>query len=399
MELQEMYDELAQLVEEMRQYLDEHEGDDETLSVEESETYDKMEKKATALRKKIERREKLSKVDAELRAPQGKPILNNPGEGVQKFNFSASKSKRASEEYRQSALNAIRSKFRVVSNDLSSTPDTSGGYLIPAEWDTRLIKTLEEENVMRALGTSITTSSEHKINIVATKPTAAWTAEGQAMTFGNGTFTQVTLDAHKVTIGILVTEELLADNAFDLENYIVEQFGKGIANAEENAFINGTGTGQPTGFLTTIAANTDMYITTAGNNPTADEIMDLTYKLPRPYRKNAVFLVNDSTLALLRKFKDTSQRYLWEESYQAGEPSRLMGYPIYTSAYMPTLASGNFSIAFGDFSYYNIADRGERSFQELRETYITSGLVGFLMKERCDGVLIDTSAVRAIKIK
>ena len=399
MELQEMYDELAKLVEEMRQYLDEHEGEDESLSVEEAETYDKMEKKVAALKNKIARREKLAKVDAELRTPQGKPILNNPGEGVQNVNFSASTSIRASDSYRKAAIEAIKSKFRVIRNDLATNPDSAGGYLIPAEWDTRLIQTLEEENVMRALGTSITTNGEHKINVVATKPAASWTAEGQPMTFGNGTFKQVTLDAHKVSIGILVTTELLADNAFDLESYIVEQFGKGIANAEEEAFITGDGQGKPTGFLTTIAADATAYITTSGANPTADEIVNLIYSLPRPYRKNAAFLVNDSTLALLRKFKDQNQRYLWEESYQAGEPSRFMGYKIYTSQYMPTVASGNFAIAFGDFSYYNIADRGERSFQELRELYITSGLVGFLMNERCDGILVDNSAIRAIKIK
>ncbi|MBR3746935.1 MAG: phage major capsid protein, partial [Selenomonadaceae bacterium] len=309
------------------------------------------------------------------------------------------KSGRATEEYRQAALTAIRTKFRKIDNALATNPDQSGGYLIPDEWDSRLIQTLEEENVMRRLGTRITTSGEHKINIAATKPAALWVAEGGQMTFGTGTFAQISLDAHKVHVGILVTEELLADNAFNLESYIVDQFGKAIANAEEDAFINGDGNGKPTGFLTTVAADTDMFFTTSGTAPTADEIVDLIYKLPRPYRKSASFLVNDSTLKLLRKFKDSNQRYLWEESYQAGEPSSFMGYKIYTSPYMPLAESGNFAIAFGDFSYYNIADRGSRSFQELRELYAGNGMVGFLLKERCDGVLIDKSAIRALKIK
>ena len=392
--LEEMYSKLDELAEELRQFIDEHEDENGELSEEDAETATNMQKKILAIKNKINRYKVIVEAKAQAGAPAGiPPILNNPQGGFD------SKVGRASDSYRKAAIEAIKTKFHVIRNDLATNPDSAGGYLIPAEWDTRLIETLEEENVMRTLGTSITTNGEHKINVVATKPAASWTAEGQPMQFSNGTFKQVTLDAHKVSIGIVVTTELLADNAFDLESYIVEQFGKGIANAEEEAFIVGDGNGKPTGFLTTIGGDTTAYTTTKGNEPTADEIVDLVYKLPRPYRKNAVFLVNDSTLALLRKFKDQNQRYLWEESYQAGEPSTFMGYKIYTSPYMPTVASGNFAIAFGDFSFYNIADRGERSFQELRELYITSGLVGFLMNERVDGILVDNSAIRALKIK
>lgn len=123
------------------------------------------------------------------------------------------------------------------------------------------------------------------------------------MTFGNGTFAQVSPDAHKVHVGILVTEELLTDNAFGLENYILEQFGKAIANAEEDAFINGNGNGKPTGFLTTLAADTTTYITTSGANISAADIINLEYSLKRPYRRNAAWLINDATLAQIRKSK------------------------------------------------------------------------------------------------
>jgi len=275
----------------------------------------------------------------------------------------------------------------------------TGGYLIPDEWDARLVQSLEEENVMRNLGTSFPTSGEHKINIAATKPAALWVAEGGAMTFGNGTFAQVSLDAHKVHVGILVTEELLNDNAFGLESYIIDQFGKAIANAEEDAFINGTGANQPTGFLTTLAADATTYITTTGANISADDIINLEYTIKRPYRRNAAFLCNDSTLAILRKFKDSTQNYIWQPSFVAGEPDRLLGYPIYTTPYMPTAQSGNFAIAFGDFSYYNIAERGSRIIKELHELYAVQDISAFLMIERVDGILIDMEAVRALKIK
>ena len=405
MTLQEMYDELAQLVEEMRTYLDEHDDENGELTTEEAETFDRMNKKVTALKKKIDRHERVANVDNYLSTPITQPILNQPGAMGGGWNIPTGngvingKVGRASDEYRQAALTAIRTKFHLISNDLSGNKDTSGGYLIPAEWDTRLIQTLQDECVMRSLGTSITTSGEHKINIAATKPAALWVAEGGALTFGNGTFNQVSLDAHKIHVGILVTEELLADNAFNLESYILEQFGLAIANAEEDAFINGTGTGQPTGFLTTLAADTDAFIQTKGADISADDVLDLVYSLPRPYRKKAAFLVNDATMAKIRKFKDSTQNYLWTPSFTAGEADRLLGYPVYTSAYMPVATSGNFALAFGDFSYYNIADRGTRSFQELRELYAGNGMVGYLMKERVDGILIDNSAIRALQIK
>ena len=398
MELQELMEKRATLWEAMKQFLDEHTAEDGTLSAEDAQTYEQMEIELEELTKNIERYENNARLGEKLKAPTAKAIKNYPGADYFSFNGKSS-NRRASASYRQAALDAIRTKFRVIRNDLAASPDTSGGYLIPAEWDTRLINTLEEENVMRQLGTSITTSGEHKINVVATKPAAVWVAEGGAMNFGNGTFKQETLDAHKVQIGILVTEELLADNAFDLENYIIDEFSRGIANAEEDAFINGDGNGKPTGFLTTIAADATAYITTTGANISADDIINLVYSLPRPYRKKAAFLANDATLALIRKFKDANQAYLWQPSYQAGEPDLLHGFPLYTTPYMPTAASGAFPIAFGNFSYYNIADRGTRSFQELRELYAGNGLVGFLMKERVDGLLLLTEAVRALKVK
>jgi HK97 family phage major capsid protein len=107
---------------------------------------------------------------------------------------------------------------------------------------------------MRGLATKITTSGEHKINIAATKPAAAWIEEGEQLTFGEATFDQTILDAHKLHVAIKVTEELLYDNAFNLESYIIQQFGKAISNAEEDAFLNGDGNHKPTGLLTSVTS-------------------------------------------------------------------------------------------------------------------------------------------------
>ena len=102
---------------------------------------------------------------------------------------------------------------------------------------------------MRGLATKITTSGEHKINMAATKPAASWIEEGGALTFGDATFDQKFIDAHKLHVAIKVTEELLYDSAFNIESYIITQFGKALGNAEEDAFLNGDGRGKPTGIF------------------------------------------------------------------------------------------------------------------------------------------------------
>ena len=151
-----------------------------------------------------------------------------------------------------------------------------------------------------------------------TKPAAAWIDEGGALTFGDATFAQISLDAHKLHVAVKVTEELLYDNAFGLENYIIAQFAKALGNAEEDAFLNGDGSGKPLGLLAA-TGGAQTAVTTAGASIAADEVIDLVYALKRPYRKNAAFLTNDQTLAVLRKLKDNNGQYLWQPSYQAGE--------------------------------------------------------------------------------
>lgn len=333
----------------------------------------------------IERQQRAAERDKMLSQPINSPIVSKPAQTAKE------KTGRASDEYKAAMLGALRSNFRNVSNVLQEGVDADGGYLVPEEYDKRLIDVLEEENILRALGTKLTTAGDHKINLAATKPAASWIEEGQELTWGDSTFSQILLDAHKLHVAIKVTEELLYDNAFGLENYIITQFGKALANAEEDAFLNGDGKGKPTG----------IFAKTGGGNVTAevaaftgDELINLVYTLKRPYRKKSAFIMNDKNLAVLRKLKDANDQYLWQPSLKEGEPERLLGYPVYTSAYAPADA-----IAFGDFSYYNIGDRGSRSFKKLTELFAGNDMVGFVAKERVDGKLILPEAVQILKLK
>jgi HK97 family phage major capsid protein len=180
---------------------------------------------------------------------------------------------------------------------------------------------------------------------------------------------------------------------------ILDQFTMALANAEEDAFLNGNGTTQPLGLLDAKGGAQTGVTAAAANAITADEVMNLVYALKRPYRKKAAFLANDQTLAHLRKLKDNTGADIWQPSYQVGEPYRLLGYSIHTSAYFPIIAAGKPALAFGDYTYYNIGDRGQRSFAQLKELFAGNGMVGFLAKERVDGKLVLPEAVQLLRMK
>ena len=388
MTIKALIEKRAKVWETAKNFVETHEDKNGVLSEEDTAAYNKMEKEIEDLTTAIDRQTRAERRELELSKPVNSPITGKPFRGEQENE----KTGRASDEYRDAMISAMRSNFRNVSNVLQEGVDADGGYLVPEEYDRRLIDVLDGENIMRGLATTITTAGQHKINIAATKPAAAWIEEGGALTFGDATFDQIYLDAYKLHVAIKVTEELLYDNAFGLENYIITQFGKALANAEEDAFLNGDGKGKPTGIFDKTKGGQIAGTLTAAIK--SDDLIDLVYGLKRPYRKSASFIMNDATLASLRKLKDNNGAYIWQPSYKEGEPDRVLGYTVHTSSFAPTNA-----IAFGDYSYYNIGDRGSRSFGELRELFAGNGMIGFLVKERVDGKLVLPEAVKVLELK
>ena len=273
-------------------------------------------------------------------------------------------------------------------------------YLVPDEFERTLVQTLEEENVFRKLAKIIQTSSgDRKIPVVVTKGTAAWLDEGEEFDESDSVFGQTSIGAYKLGTMIKVSDELLNDSVFDLENYISTEFARRIGAKEEEAFLVGDGDGKPTGIFN--ATGGAQLGVTAGSATaiTADEIIDLVYSLKAPYRKNAVFLMNDATVKAIRKLKDGQGQYLWQPSLTAGTPDTLLNRPVYTSAYAPIIEAGAKTIAFGDFGYYWIADRQGRSFKRLNELFATTGQVGFLASQRVDGKLILPEAIKVLQQK
>ena len=383
-----------------KQFLDAKRGADGMLSEEDTATYDKMEQDVMNLGKEIERLERQAAIDAELSKATSTPLTGKPGAKMGKDE--TEKTGRASDEYKGSFWNAMRVKAPMPSvlNALQEGTDSEGGYLVPDEFERTLVEALEEENVFRTLAHVIRTSSgDRKIPVVASKGSASWVDEEGAYQESDDAFSQVSIGAYKLGTMIKVSEELLADSVFDLEAYISKEFARRIGAREEESFFNGDGKGKPLGILAA-TGGAEVGVTAASATAiTADEVIDLFYSLKAPYRKNAVWLLNDATVKQIRKLKDSTGQYLWQPSLVAGTPDTILGRPVKTSAFMPTAAAGAKTIAFGDFKYYWIADRQGRTFKKLSELYAANGQVGFLGTQRVDGKLILPEAIKVLKQK
>ena len=383
-----------------KQFLDAKRGADGMLSEEDTAAYDKMEQDVMNLGKEIERLERQAAIDAELSKATSTPLTGKPGAKMGKDE--TEKTGRASDEYKGSFWNAMRVKAPMPSvlNALQEGTDSEGGYLVPDEFERTLVEALEEENVFRTLAHVIKTSSgDRKIPVVASKGSASWVDEEGAYQESDDAFSQVSIGAYKLGTMIKVSEELLADSVFDLEAYISKEFARRIGAREEESFFNGDGKGKPLGILAA-AGGAEVGVTAASATAiTADEVIDLFYSLKAPYRKNAVWVLNDATVKQIRKLKDTTGQYLWQPSLVAGTPDTILGRPVKTSAFMPTAAAGAKTIAFGDFKYYWIADRQGRTFKKLSELFAATGQVGFMGTQRVDGKLILPEAIKVLQQK
>lgn len=372
-----------------KDFLDSHTDANGLMSAEDAQTYDRMEAEITSLSDQISRQQRARDMEDALRAPTSAPIFGNPAAPTDE------KSGTASSAYNKAFWTALRNRHAGldVRNALQIGTASEGGYLVPDEFEKELVDKLAADNVIRAHAHIIRTANgDHKIPVISTHGTANWLDEeaNYSTVESDDAFTQVTLGAHKLGTLMKVSEELLNDSVFDLGAYIANEFGRRIAAAEEAAFLTGNGTGKPTGLTSSATAAATSASATA---VTSEELIDVMYALAAPYRRNAVWVMNDSTIKLVRKLKDGLGQYMWQPALTAGQPDRLLGHEVLTSPSMPAATAGNVSVIFGDLNYYWIADREGRRVKRLDELFAATGQVGFLASERVDGKLVLAEAV------
>jgi HK97 family phage major capsid protein len=270
-----------------------------------------------------------------------------------------------------------------------------GGFLVPIKYSNEVVKPILEGSLIRQAGArviSVDGTTAFKVPTLTNTSRAVLTAESAAFNQNEPTLGEVEFAPYKYTRLSKVTDELLNDSRIDTFGQIVAPDAANAFILGENAdFTTGSGSGQPQGIVT----GASLGVTAAAVAAiTTDELIDLYHSLSYLYRTRAVWMMNDATLKLIRKLKDSTNQYIWQPGLQAGQPDTLLGRPVFVNNNMAVPATGVRSVLFGDFSYYWISDFAQLEMRRLDELYAGTGEVGFRWYKRYDGRMMLPSAVR-----
>lgn len=283
---------------------------------------------------------------------------------------------------------------------LTKLTGAAGANTVPTNFYDQLVQhMIEVSAILRAGVRILNTAGGETIQIPKTTAhsTAAIVAEGAAIGVSDPAFGQASLGAYKYGVMVQVSRELVDDAGIDLQAYLAEETGRALGNSIGAHLVAGTGTGQPRGVLTDATVGVTGG-TGVNGTFTGDNLIDLFYSVISPYRNSAqaAWLVQDSTMANLRKIKDTTGQYIFQPSMQAGTPETLLGKAIYTDPNMPPVGLDNKSALFGDFSRYFVRLAGGVRFERSDEYAFNTDLITYRALLRGDGALMDTTgAIKA----
>lgn len=282
-----------------------------------------------------------------------------------------------------------------------------GGYLVDPQTASTIKSTLSATASIRAIANVVAVeATSFDVLIDHSDVGHGWATEtaGLAETATPG-IDRITIPLHELSALPKASQRLLDDSAFDIEGWLAGRIADKFARAEAAAFVNGNGVDKPTGFLTKPSVDNDVwtwgnlgYVPTGatGAFDGADSVIDLVYALGAEYRANASFVMNSKTAGALRKLKDADGRFLWSDSLAAGEPARLLGYPVLVAEDMPDMAAGAMAVAFGDFGAgYTVAERPD--LRVLRDPFSAKPHVLFYATKRVGGDVSDYAAIKLLK--
>lgn len=403
--MKNLMEQRAKALHDARELLNKADVEQRELTAEELERYNAFDADIDRLQGDIDREARLcQREEAAQRSANGErnPVTQRQIGGGQTVGATES------QEYRQSMIRYLAggindgvcrfdsyggSEARTILGVSITGDGATGGVLAPAVLEKALLDFNRDYNIMRRIASVRASESDVDIPYTTTHTTAYHVNEGADFTASTPAWAKVTMKAYKAAALTVVTHEAMQDMFLDMESWIRDDFGMAFADLEENDFVNGTGSGQPTGFL---GSASSALTTASASAVTGDELIDLTFAVDRKYRERGVFVISDTAMKLIRKLKLGTGDYLWQPGIQDGHPDRLLGYPVYTCTKMPAVAASAKPIAFGDFKRYRILDRRGLYVQRLNELYATSGQVGFMAYRRYDGKLLDASAVKYI---
>ncbi|MEO0772894.1 MAG: phage major capsid protein [Pseudomonadota bacterium] len=290
---------------------------------------------------------------------------------------------------------------------LSTAVAGDGGYLVDPQTSETIHGVLNSTASIRAIANVVQVeATSYDVLIDHTELGHGWANETSSVTeTGTPTIDRITIPLHELSALPKASQRLLDDSAFDIETWLAARIGDKFARAEADAFVNGDGVDKPVGFLTHPTVDNDSwawdsigYVPTGvdGDFSGGDAIIDLVYALGAQYRANGTFVMNSKTAGAVRKLKDGDGRFLWSDGLAAGEPARLLGYPVLIAEDMPDVASDANAIAFGDFSAgYTVAERPD--LRVLRDPFSAKPHVLFYATKRVGGDVSDFAAIKLLK--
>jgi len=293
---------------------------------------------------------------------------------------------------------------------LNTAVNAEGGYLVDPQTAEAIQGVLRGSSSLRSVANVVNVeATTFDVLIDQTDIGAGWASETAAsVETDTPQIERISIPLHELSALPKASQRLLDDTAFDIEGWLAERIADKFSRAEAMAFIAGDGIDKPTGFLTHPTVddatwswgNLGYVITGAAGdfdatNP-ADAIVDLVYSLGARYRANANFVMNSKTAGAVRKMKDADGRFLWSDGLAAGEPARLMGYPVLIAEDMPDIAADAMAIAFGNFAAgYTIAERPD--LRVLRDPFSAKPHVLFYATKRVGGDVSDFAAIKLLK--
>lgn len=295
---------------------------------------------------------------------------------------------------------------------IGSSSDAIGGYAVPREIDAAIDETLTAISPIRAIANVVKVGSARYRKLIASGGTpSGWVGfEAARPETGTPSFTEVVPASGELYANPAASQQMLDDLMFDVEAWLAHEIATEFARAEGAAFVGGSGTNQPLGFLSSPNSTaldsvrpmgTLQFIGTGNagafpaSNP-ADKLIDLVQSLRSPYRQGAVFVMNSSTAAAIRKFKTADGAFMFQPSLAAGQPASLLGYPLIEAEDMPDIAAGSLSIAFGNFKAgYVIAERKATTI--LRDPYTHKPYVHFYATKRVGGQVVNSESIKLLK--
>lgn len=276
--------------------------------------------------------------------------------------------------------------------------DTKGGYLAPAEFQTEVIRgILEISPIRQAVRVGSTGAGSVILPKLTGRPTASWVGEDEERPETTMTYGQIEIPVHELACYIDVSLRLLEDSAINVESEISSELSQEFALKENAAFSDGDGAKKPLG-IQQVAGIAEV-VNGHATNVNPDKLIALMYSLPPQYRNSGSWLMNGTTLGVIRTLKDGNGNYLWQPSYQIGQPSTLLGRPVIEDPEMPDIANGAYPIMYGDFNKaYRIYDRVGMSVLRDPYTQATKGMVRFHARRRVGGGPVLTEALRKLKM-